>query len=136
MVDRVQTGPRAALRDLDMAAGAHGPGRDDWVAGGLPAGRLAGVPGGEGTGRAFPVNPVRFSIDVFLLDQVVGDVIDDVRGGAELLLEHLGNLGEQKQPVHDGDVGRGAHGVQVAPSDVRVGWHEDEFAVGRLLPAL
>src|SRR5207248_3346489 len=31
---------------------------------------------------------------------------------------------------------RAALGVQVAPSDVRVGWHEDEFAVGRLLPAL
>src|SRR5207237_301410 len=84
------------------------------LAGGLPAARLIRMAGGESAGRAFPVNPVRFSIDVLLLDEVVGDVIDDVGGGAELLLEHLGNLGEQKQAVDDGDVGRSAHGVQVA----------------------
>ena len=92
--------------------------------------------GGESAGRTFPVNPVRFSIDVLLLNEVVGDVIDDLGGCAELFLEHLGNLCEQKQAVDDGDIGCGAHGVQVAPADVGIGRHEDEFSIGRLQPAL
>src|SRR5256885_5084061 len=119
-----------------MAAGSHRSGRDDRMPGPLPARRQARMSRGKGAGRPLPVDPVRFSIEVLLLDQVVGDVIDDLSGGPELLLEHLRNLCQQEEPVDVSDVGGGAHGVEVTPSDVRVGRHEDELSIGRPLPAL